>query len=234
MRIAILDFCIPDPVFDSLGSVADMTKKWIAPHLPEATFEEVHIAGGAAFPALDDFDGYMLSGSEKGVYDDTPWMEPLRAFLRAARDRRKPMFGICFGHQIMADAFGGRAEKADKGFVIGARRYEIDGETVAAHAVHQDQVTQVPPGAEVTGSAPYCPVAALAYDFPARSIQFHPEYPSELIGVAIEAFDGGLLTAEDAAAGRASMEGAEVSDDLYGPEAARFFREAIEAAAAPA
>ena len=56
--------------------------------------------------------GIIISGSDKGVYDDTPWMQPLaRVGWATARAAGKPMFGVCFGHQIMADVFGGKAEK---------------------------------------------------------------------------------------------------------------------------
>ena len=85
------------------------------------------------------------------------------------------MFGICFGHQIMADIFGGKAAKSDKGFITGSRRFNDRGTNVNAYLAHQDQVTEVPPNAEVIASAAHCPVAALSYDFPALSVQFHPE-----------------------------------------------------------
>lgn len=234
MRIAILDFCTPDPVFDRLGSIGEITERWIAPALPEASFAPIHVAGGAPLPAPGAFDGFILSGSEKGVYDDTPWMAPLRRFLTEARAAARPLFGICFGHQIMADAFGGRAEKADKGFVIGARRFEVEGRSLTAHVAHRDQVVAPPPGARVVGAAPYCPIAALEYDFPARSIQFHPEYPAELIAEGIEAFEGDFLTPADAEAGRKSMRDADVPTDLYAAEAAAFFRRTIGGAASAA
>ena len=62
------------------------------------------------------------------------------------------------------------------GQVVGARRFTVDGVERDAHVWHQDQVFEVPPGARVTGSAEYCPVGMLDYDFPAFSMQFHPEY----------------------------------------------------------
>ena len=228
MRLAILDFCNPDPVFDKRGSIAEQTLAWIAPELPEAVFTSIHIAGGAAFPDPEDFNGFILTGSEKGVYDETPWMAPLRAFLIDAREARRPLFGICFGHQIMADTFGGKAVKASTGFEIGVRTYQLNGDgapgTLSGHVAHQDQVVEVPPDAEVIATASYCPVAALRYAFPAQSIQFHPEYAADLIADAIEDFDGKYLTSEEAERGRVSMRSANVPKDLYAKETATFFR----------
>lgn len=101
---------------------------------------------------------------------------PFAISSELCRDHAKPVFGICFGHQIMADVYGGKAEKAEIGNVVGARGFDYGGSSVDAFVWHQDQVTQVPPSARVTGSADHCPVGALDYDFPARSVQFHPEY----------------------------------------------------------
>lgn len=230
MNIAILDVCLPDPRFDHHGSSGEQMRRWLAPHLPEAELPIIHLAAGEALPPLAAHDGFVITGSEKGVYDEADWMDPLRDFIRAARDASVPVFGVCFGHQIMADAMGGKAEKADKGFVIGARDYETPDGPVAAHAMHQDQVTKAPPGARVIASAPYCPVAALAYDFPALSVQFHPEYGRMFVTDALEVLDGVVGAPEDYVAGRASMDGANVSPDLFGPRAASFFRAHISGA----
>lgn len=224
MRIAILDVCQPEPDFARHGSIGEMVEAWIAPHLPEAAFPILHVAGGDPLPPLAAHDGYIVSGSEKGVYDEADWMDDLRGFIRAARDSRTPIFGICFGHQIMADALGGKAEKADKGFVIGAQEFAYDGEIIQAHAMHQDQVTVAPPGAAVIAAAPYCPVAALKYEFPALSLQFHPEYRRAFVEDALDVLDGVVGAPEDFEAGRATMPGAKVSEDLFGAEAAAFFR----------
>lgn len=226
MRIAILDLCLPHAEFDRHGTIAEMVHRWLAPHMPEAGFTSLHIAAGVALPAPGAFDGYVLTGSEKGVYDETAWMGPLKSFLLELKTAQIPVYGVCFGHQIMAEAFGGKAEKADTGFVVGAKAYQMNGQTIAAHAMHQDQVTAVPPGATVTASAAYCPVAALAYDFPAASVQFHPEYSRRFVADAVDVFEGELLTTAEAAASRETFATA-VAEDLQGAEAATFFRNAL-------
>lgn len=225
MRIALLELTgHPLPLLEGLPRTAQQVQEWIEPHLPEARYLPVNVVDGSPLPKLEDFDGVIVGGSEFGVYDDTEWMQPLRDFLRDCRDHAKPVFGICFGHQIMADVYGGKAEKAKVGNVVGACSFDYDGAGVSAHVWHQDQVTVVPPSAQVTGSADHCPVGALDYDFPARSVQFHPEYRA---GHLRDLFARGrdvFLTATEADEGLASLDAATVPVDLAASQAVALFR----------
>jgi GMP synthase-like glutamine amidotransferase len=213
-----------DALTEKYGRTGPLIIRWIEEHLPEARFSWVHIAGNVTPPKPAEMDGVIISGSEKGVYDDTPWMAPLRENIQQLHAAGVAMFGICFGHQIMADVFGGKAEKADKGFVAGSRPFDVDGKQVNAYLAHQDQVTQAPPNASVTATAAHCPVAALAYDFPAASVQFHPEYDREFAADLIDMFGAELMPDEQLRASRDSLS-AQVPDELWCAEVARFFRE---------
>src|SRR5699024_3696885 len=114
-----------------------------------------------------------ITGSRHGVYDKLPWIEGLKDFLRRARAAPVPIIGICFGHQIMAEAFGGRAEKSAKGWGIGVQEYAVHAGApgwmagaparVTLHALHQDQVTAIPSDAVCLASSPFCEFAMLAY-----------------------------------------------------------------------
>ena len=225
MRLAVLDLTEhPRPLLDGLPRASESIEAWLAPALPEAMFDRHLVADGAELPRLGDCDGLIVSGSEKGVYDPAPWMAPLRALLEAARAERTPVFGFCFGHQIMADTYGGRAEKSDTGMVIGARRFESDAGAVDAHVWHQDQVTRVPPGASVTAAADHCLIGALDYDFPAASVQYHPEYTRQRLEALLERVTGYILSAEAVVTACASMQAAEVPRDLAADRAAALFR----------
>ena len=79
------------------------------------TFEAIPIIDGAPFPDLDTVEAVVIPGSAAGVYDQPDWIEPLRDFIRRAYDAKKPMLGVCFGHQIIADALGGDVRKSEKG-----------------------------------------------------------------------------------------------------------------------
>ena len=142
------------------------------------------------FPATpQDCDAWLITGSKYGVYDQVPWIDPLKTFLRQARDAHIPMIGVCFGHQSIAEAFGGRAAKSDKGWGCGVHDYTVlrkpswltmGGESFSMHAMHQDQVVSLPEDAEVLASSPFCENAMVAYGNPespyAISIQPHPEF----------------------------------------------------------
>ncbi|MGA0714206.1 MAG: peroxidase-related enzyme [Gemmobacter sp.] len=100
-------------------------------------------------PGIDAADGWLITGSRHGAYEDHPFIRPLEAFIRAALGAGVPVVGICFGHQIMAQAMGGRVERFAGGWAVGPTRYDFGGETLTLNAWHRDQVVAVPPGAEV-------------------------------------------------------------------------------------
>lgn len=224
MKIAILNLTLPFEDTGAFASTGTEIENWISPALPEANISVIDIAQGEPFPAVTDYDGYIVSGSEMGVYDDVEWMEPLRRFLLDSRDAGAPLVGICFGHQMMAHTLGGRAEKASLGQVVGARRFTMDGVERDAHVWHQDQVVQVPPAARVTGAADYCPVGMLDYDFPAFSMQFHPEYSRAYLTSGIELLLDRAIERDTAAEALRSMARADVPADLMADRAAKTLR----------
>ncbi|MCW5605758.1 MAG: type 1 glutamine amidotransferase, partial [Burkholderiales bacterium] len=103
-------------------------------------------------------------------------------FLRQAIARDVPVVGICFGHQILAEAMGGKVVKSERGWGCGVHRYSLsDGGEMAIAAMHQDQVIQVPPDAAVIASSEFCPVAGLDYGGRALSFQPHPEFADAFV-----------------------------------------------------
>lgn len=223
MRIAVLDLCVwLEQYQHDQAKFGDLLVAWAGRDL-DAEYSVIYVVEGDPLPPPEAYDGYIVSGSDKGVYDDTPWMQPLRDWLIEARAANKPLFGVCFGHQIMADVFGGKAEKVGPP-EIGVRAFEIGEDTVTGHVWHQDQVTKIPPGAEVIGQADYCPVAALAYDFPAMSVQFHPEYSPEYVSTFLRRSRGEVLPEEDADKAIAQFDASDVSADLFAKQAGDFFR----------
>ena len=97
------------------------------------------------FPeSIESADGWLVTGSKHGVYEDLPFIPKLEQFLREAYEADRPIVGICFGHQILAQALGGTVEKSARGWALGRQLYDLEGETVALNAWHQDQVTRPP------------------------------------------------------------------------------------------
>ena len=182
MRIAILETGKPPAdLAPRFGGYPAMFADLLGPGFQTAAYD----VQAAELPARPDaYDAYLVTGSPAGVYEDHPWIEPLKAFLRAAKGKAK-ILGICFGHQIIAEAFGGKVEKSTRGWGVGLQTYEVrhrapfmNGEAkVAIPASHQDQIVVPPPRSVVLAASEFSPYGVLAYtDQPALSMQFHPEF----------------------------------------------------------
>ncbi|MBL6952986.1 MAG: gamma-glutamyl-gamma-aminobutyrate hydrolase family protein [Alphaproteobacteria bacterium] len=139
------------------------------------------------FPqAGDACDGWLITGSAASVYDGDDWIAQLEAFTRAAAEQR-PVVGICFGHQLIAQAFGGTVVKAP-GWGVGVHRHDLTARSdwmqppvssLSLLASHQDQVVTPPPGAVVLGGSDFCPIGIMTVGPNVLSIQNHPEMTRE-------------------------------------------------------
>jgi GMP synthase-like glutamine amidotransferase len=191
MRIAILETGRPPSALaERFGDYPSMMARMLGGGFNIDRFD---VAAGELPADPSDYEAYLVTGSPAGVYDPLPWIEPLKDFLRSAHDQK--LVGICFGHQVMAEAFGGHVEKSDKGWGIGLQHYEVDRvepwmdevSSIDVPASHQDQVVAQPPNTEVVASSAFTPFAALAWtDRPAISVQFHPEFEPEYAKALIE------------------------------------------------
>jgi GMP synthase-like glutamine amidotransferase len=191
MRIGILQ-CgeVPEELAEGHGRIGEMMRRLLPPGR-EALLHDVTTGRMPESPTA--CDAWLLTGSAAGVYDDLPWIAPLMEFLRQARGRSK-LVGICFGHQVMAEAFGGQVVKSPKGWGIGLHRYEVSAPApwmenaapVRIPASHQDQVVQAPPGARVSLASEFTPLAGLDYG-DAISFQCHPEFTAEFCTALLEA-----------------------------------------------
>jgi len=134
------------------------------------------------FPhSVDAADGWLVTGSRYGAYEDLPWIEPLEQAIRAIYLAPKPMVGICFGHQIIAQALGGKVEKSDKGWGVGRMEYTWGNEVVTLNAWHQDQITEPPAEASTISANKFCDHAALLYGDRILTVQGHPEFDRKMM-----------------------------------------------------
>ena len=138
--------------------------------------------------SLSEQDGWMCSPSRLSVYDDHAWLRDVEQLLRDMVAAESPYVGICFGHQLMAQALGATVRKADYGWGIGAKTYEIvspqtwmdSSDNVVLAASHQDQVQELPSGAQLLARADYCPIGGMMIGERAWTLQVHPEFSPAL------------------------------------------------------
>lgn len=163
------------------GTYPDMFRAILDPALEIEVFD----VQAGALPGPMAFDGALITGSAAGVYEDAPWIAALLDWIRAARGRTR-LVGVCFGHQAMAHALGGRTEKSARGWGVGLHRYDVvarepwmtaAADSVAIPVSHQDQVVEKPADARVFLSSAFTPFAGLAWGDDAISVQCHPEFP---------------------------------------------------------
>ena len=174
----------PDLV-EAHGDYPELFARLLGPHGIElTTFDVDH---GHLPTDLTGFDGWVVSGSASSAYDHLPWIDATENVLRALIAQQIPVVAVCFGHQLLAQAMGGRVAKAADGWGVGVHAYELIGEapawmeptapgSVELIASHQDQVVELPEGAVLLARTDHCPVAAYTLGPTALAIQPHPEF----------------------------------------------------------
>ena len=185
MKIGILQTGhAPDAILGETGDYHQLFERLLAGH--DFTFKTWAVVDNVPLPRPDEADGWLITGSRHGAYEDHPWIPPLEALIRQIRDSGRPLIGVCFGHQIIAQALGGTVEKFPGGWAVGRQTYQYGGRDVAVNAWHQDQVTTLPEGATVLGGNAFAPHAFLGYGDTIWTCQPHPEYGSDVIGGLLE------------------------------------------------
>ncbi len=207
MRLGILETGGPPKSAARFGTYPEMFRRLLG---ADAYDYAVFAAAEGELPSAPEAcDAYLITGSSCGVYDPIPWIGELQAFLRAAKGRAA-LVGVCFGHQLMAEAFGGKVVRSPKGWGVGEHAYRVlrrepwmdDAVEIRLPASHQDQVVEAPPAAEVVAASDFTAIGALAWrDQPAISLQLHPEFEPAYAIALIESRRGSRFS--DAAADQA-------------------------------
>ena len=206
----------PKPAIARFGTYPDMFVQLLGPDAYD--WRTYDVDGGELPKRPTDCDAYIITGSSAGVYDPEPWIQPTMDFLRAAQGQAA-LVGVCFGHQLMAQAFGGQVIKSPKGWGVGEQEYEVMRREpwmgdpplrIRLPASHQDQVVALPPGAEVLVANEFAPFAGLVWPGEkAISMQPHPEFEPAYAKSLIEHRRGDPYPDEQADAAIASYSGAD-------------------------
>ena len=184
------------------GTYAEMFQRGMNAAEQNFTLNPVRCHQGEIPDSPDDFDAFLISGSRHGVYESLPWIVQLQEFVRRCRERRKKTVGICFGHQLIAQALGGEARKADAGWGFGIHNTRIteprawmgdltDGQLLAPNqynliVVHQDQVVALPAGFRTIAQNDFCPISMFVDDDVMLGIQGHPEFDKKFCAYRLD------------------------------------------------
>lgn len=180
---------------DRFDDYPGMFRRLLSGHDAGLEYKIYRLIDGVFPQSVDECDAYLITGSRVGVYEDHVWIEPAAALVRQLLDAHKPVVGICFGHQLLALALGGRVEKSDKGWGVGLHSWNIRETpwwmggaepSFSMLVCHQDQVLEMPPGGQCIAGNDFCNVAAFQYGDHALGFQGHPEFDNEFSRVLLD------------------------------------------------
>lgn len=193
MHIGLLE-C--DEVTGRFAEVSGGYREMFATLLPEARFTYYRVHEGKLPASPEACEAWLCTGSRYSAYDTMPWVGALAQFIRDVRESKKPFVGICFGHQMLAQALGGEVAQAAQGWGVGVLPVQIlaseswmqpTRSEVHIQHMHQDQVQRLPPGAVVLGRSAHCDIGMFRVGETMLGIEGHPEFTAEFAAALIRA-----------------------------------------------
>jgi GMP synthase-like glutamine amidotransferase len=213
MRIAIYHTNPTDQKAVSRGDhYGRMFEDMLRPEIPGAAFEHFDVVEGAFPDSPTEFDAVVITGSSAFVTDDAAWIETLFSHIRMMDKAETKLFAVCFGHQAVAMALGGKVEHRD--IVLGAPEIRIAtpkdwmqpaAESLRLFGGNFQQVVEVPDTLEVVASHPDCPISMMAKGEHLMTVQFHPEFSADYMRRYVDQISE-HISEEAAAAAREEFE----------------------------
>ena len=186
MRIGILNADAVKAEFVSdFGEYPDMFSRLLMAVDPCTEFVTYEVMSGEYPADIDEVDAYLITGSKLSVYDDVAWINILKEFVRKLHGAKKKLVGICFGHQLVAEALGGKTCQASQGWCVGVHKAKLTVDAAAYGPAdaefqllsnHKDQVEKMAIGAELLASTDACPIAMTQLGEHILTFQGHAEF----------------------------------------------------------
>lgn len=216
MKIGLLQ-CdnVPEDFLPIAGDYPQMFAALFAETAPELVLEVFDVRRGE-YPGIGDiYDGFISTGSHDSVYDLQPWILDFKRFVQRLFAGGQKFVGICFGHQMIAEALDGTCTPAPGGWEVGPKAAKIfvrkpwmlpepPASQFRLNSIHRDQVTALPAGAEVLAGYPGCPYAMIAVGPHFLGIQAHPEFNDAYVAALMQT-RAAKIGAEKMAAAQAEM-----------------------------
>ncbi len=218
MKIGILD---ADPLSPAIirryGCYTDKFIELLSPlqqsYKNSVSFNSYNVFDMQYPETIDECDCYIITGSQYSTYDDIEWIQQLQHFIVRLHDHRKKLIGICFGHQLIAQALGGRVEKNPKGWEIGITATHIteafswmqpQRDFIFSLVSHQDHVTRLPENAVNFAETNLSPYSGFCVDQHILTFQGHPEFSKNYVRLIIK-LESKNLAKEQRKSARASL-----------------------------
>lgn len=188
MKIGILEAVTMPDSLQRYGSFVDLFANLLDAEKEGYELERYFVIDEEFPSSVSSCEAYLITGSTHDAYADIPWINTLKQLVRDIHASGRPLIGVCFGHQLIAEALGGKVEKYIGGWGVGRHQYEFhqtpvgprcEQNSLTMNAFHQDQIIRLPAGAEVFASSEFCQYAGVAYGNNTLSVQAHPEFTIE-------------------------------------------------------
>lgn len=164
-----------------------MIKDYLKKVFPNQSVKNYAVAQGEFPKEINECSGWIVTGSACSCYEELDWIKDLFDFINQCHAGKVKTLGICFGHQLIAQALGGKVEKSSKGWGIGVRSFDVisykdfmqptlPADRCSLLFSHQDQVVSLPPGAIVLGTDSFCENQMYSIDDHILCLQGHPEF----------------------------------------------------------
>lgn len=200
MRLGILETDTLEPdIKEKYGSYAEMFQSLFLSVDDKLEFTVYPVLESKYPDSMDECDAYLITGSKSSAYDNEAWIKPLRDYIVVLHKHRRKLIGICFGHQVIALALGGLAQKSEKGWTVGNSISNVKkakpwmGDVMinakkqfALLVSHQDQVVRLPVQAELIASNGSCPNASFQIANHILTFQGHPEFSADYLNYLMD------------------------------------------------
>ena len=161
----------------------------LVPLLPQSDWATINCLEDDLTFNIDEYDAYLITGGKYSVFDEYDWQKTLFQFIRVVYNKCIPIAGICYGHQAIAYALGGKVERSDNGWGVGIKLVNVvnppywvtpSHRNVRLLSMHQDEVVQLPLQATQFMKSDHCEYAGYFIDDHVLGIQHHPDFTKEL------------------------------------------------------